>query len=432
MNRFASTSRRGLFIAATLLLAVVAGCSRNKVKPDKPMPLLEINTTLKVERVWRAGVSGAPKLRLALDAASAGDAVYIAGPKGEVESLVAATGKTRWKTNVKLRLSAGPGVGDGLVVVGGPEGDVIALSAADGKERWRARVGSEILAAPAVGGDSVVVRTVDGKLRALDAKDGKQRWLADQQLPRLTLRGNAPPQIMGDLVIAGFDNGRLMAVTLAGGSTVWDVAVGQSRGSSELQRLIDIDSATAVDGDDLFTVTYQGRVARIARETGQVLWAHDVSSYRGLALGSDALFVATSNGEIVKLDRSTGAEIWKQDLLLRRQLSPPLLLGDYLAVADYQGVVHWLNASDGRFVARTEAGYRVSMPLVAAGDLALVTDDKGNVTAFRIRGTLPGKPQKAQPATPEPSKAAPAAPRRGWLFWRKPAPPPADAAKPAG
>jgi outer membrane protein assembly factor BamB len=247
----------------------------------------------------------------------------------------------------------------------------------------------------------VIVRTVDGKLRALEAKDGAQRWLTDQQLPRLTLRGNAPPQILGDLVLAGFDNGRLMAVTLIGGTTLWDVAVGQARGSSELQRLIDIDSAVAVDGDDLFAVSYQGRVARIARETGQVIWTHDLSSYRGLVLGSDALFVSTSGGEIVKLDRSTGAELWKQDVLLRRQLSAPLLLGEYLVVADLQGVVHWLNASDGRFVSRVKVGARVSMAPVASGPLALVTDDKGDVTAFRVRATVTAaKPSDTPSAKP--------------------------------
>ena len=69
----------------------------------------------------------------------------------------------------------------------------MALDAASGAERWRVFVAAEVLTAPAVGTDAVIVRTADGKLHCLEAKDGSRRWVADQQLPRLTLRGNAPP-----------------------------------------------------------------------------------------------------------------------------------------------------------------------------------------------------------------------------------------------
>lgn len=401
---FPAQARPSLILACAVLLAALAACSgKNKVKPDKPMRLTDIDTTIQVERVWRAKVGGLPKLRLSLDAATSDGRAYLAGAQGEVQAVDLATGRTKWRTDLRLRLSAGPGVGGDLVVVGGPKGDVVALDAATGRQRWRVKVNSEVLAAPAVNASTVVVRTVDGKLRALEAKDGSQRWLTDQQLPRLTLRGNAPPQILGDRVLAGFDNGRLIAVSLVGGTTLWDVAVGQARGSSELQRLIDVDSAVAVDGDDLFAVSYQGRVARIALETGQVIWAHDISSYRGLAVSKDAVFVSTANGELVKLDRSAGAELWKQSALVRRQLSAPVLVGEQVVVADLEGVMHWINASDGRFAARTKAGGRVSMPPVASDGLVLVDDDQGEVSAWRIRGPAKAKPAKnqggAQPAT---------------------------------
>ncbi len=151
-------------------------------------------------------------------------------------------------SHLKLPLSGGPGAGNGLVLVCSSGGTLVALSASDGTERWRVELNSELLAAPVITADLVVVRTVDGKLYGLQAPDGRQRWVTDQQVPRLTLRGTSRPVIAGELVLAGFDNGRLMAVTLASGTTAWDVAVGQPRGSSELQRLIDIDSPVAVDG----------------------------------------------------------------------------------------------------------------------------------------------------------------------------------------
>jgi outer membrane protein assembly factor BamB len=373
-----------LLALSVVLLAAVACGSKNK--PDKPAPLVDFKPSLRVERQWNASVGGLPKQRLGLDASVAGDTVYLAGPKGTVEALQIATGKLRWRRELRAPLAGGPGADTSLVVVGSEKGEVIALAATDGAVRWRTHVGAEILAAPAVAADVVVVRTVDGKLHGLASKDGSQRWLTDQQLPRLTLRGNAPPVISGDLVLAGFDNGRLVAVTLAGGATAWDTAISQARGSSELQRLVDIDSPVVTDGDDLFVVGYQGRVARLARETGQIIWAKDLSSYRGLAIDGESLFVSTAAGELVKLERSTGTELWRQSALLRRQLSAPVVSGGYVVVADIDGVVHWLKESDGSFAARQSVGARVTaQPLHAAG-LVLVESDKGELRAFRTPG----------------------------------------------
>jgi outer membrane protein assembly factor BamB len=367
------------------LLALLAACDK-KAKPDEPAKLVDISTTLQVQSAWSASLSDDPKLRSGLGLSVVGDTVYMAGAKGDVEALQLAGGRQKWRHDTRAPLTGGPGAGTQLVVVGTAKGEVIALDAASGAQKWRIKVGAELLSAPAVSGDIVVVRTIDGKLRGLEAKDGKQRWLTDQQMPRLMLRGAAPPVISEDVVLQPFDNGRLVAVSLGGGTTLWDTAVAQAHGSSELQRLVDIDAPVCVDGDDVFVVGYQGRVARIAKDTGQIIWAKDLSSYRGLAIDEEFVYVSTAGGDIIKLDRSSGAEIWNQTLLKRRQLSAPAVGGKYLMVADLDGVVHWLSASDGHFVARQKVGERVSAAPVYANGLWLVRSDKGSVRAFKTPG----------------------------------------------
>ena len=86
------------------------------------------------------------------------------------------------------------------------------------------------------------MRTVDGKLRALALADGTELWTAEQQIPRLTLRGTAAPVVARDMAISGFDNGRVLAVSLADGATVWDSPVSPPHGRTELERLNDIDA----------------------------------------------------------------------------------------------------------------------------------------------------------------------------------------------
>jgi outer membrane protein assembly factor BamB len=380
-------SRRILtLMSAALALAVIADCSSTK-KEDKPTALVKIHAQFVPKRVWSVGLGHAePKLQLGLAPALDGTRVYAANAVGDVVALDIANGHRLWRHRLKVPLSGGTGAGGGLVLACGTGGVVFALAASDGNERWRAQLSSEVLAAPVVATDLVLVRTVDGKLYALEAASGKQRWAADQQVPRLTLRGTSRPVVAGELAISGFDNGRLMAVTLAAGNPAWDIAVGQPRGSSELQRLIDIDSPPAVDGDDVFAVAFQGRAVRLAHDTGLEIWSHEVSSYRGLVADALGVYVSTAEGEVIKLDRASGAERWAQKGLLRRSLSAPVLQGNAVVVADFEGVIHWLSTEDGAFLARAKGGSRISAAPQVSGDVVLVQTDKGRLEAWRARG----------------------------------------------
>jgi outer membrane protein assembly factor BamB len=375
-------SHAGALCLAALLCTLAACKSSNK--PDKPLALVDFPAQFALKRVWSASIgNGQPKLKLGLAPVADGQRLYVANGKGTVLALDARSGKRLWEQHLKAQLSGGPGAGGELVLLGTASGAIIALNAADGAQRWRTQLNSEILSAPVVSGDLVAVRTVDGKLIGLAAGDGKQRWVADQQVPRLTLRGTSAPIIAGDYAIAGFDNGRLMAVTLVGGTTAWDVAVSQARGSSELQRLIDIDGPPVADLDELYVVGFQGHVARLSRDSGREIWSHEISSFRGLALDAVGVLVATAEGEVVKLDRAGGAERWRQKGLLRHTLTRPAVLGESVVVGDAQGYLHWLGTEKGEFQARVKVGAPLSAAPIVVGDLLIVQTDKGAIEAWR-------------------------------------------------
>jgi outer membrane protein assembly factor BamB len=336
-----------------------------------------------VKRIWRTSLGGElPKLRLGLAPAVDGNRVYISSGKGTVEALDLGSGHEVWKCSLGTIIGGGPGTGEGLVAVGSSGGAAIAISASTGKVLWRVPLGGEVLSAPAIGGNVMVVHTVDGKIFGLNTANGEQLWVSDQQVPRLSLRGTSPPLISGDVVYTGFDNGRLVAVTLAAGKAVWDVAVGQARGSSELQRLIDVDSPAVIDGDDIFSVSYQGRVVRLGRDSANLVWSRDVSSYRGLAIDATSVYVATSEGEVVKFDRTNGTEQWRIKTLARRMLTAPVVYRGRLVVGDAEGYVHWISLADGKLLAREKIGKRISATPIAAGDKLLIYTDTGELTAF--------------------------------------------------
>jgi outer membrane protein assembly factor BamB len=371
--------------AAALALVLLSACETTK-KEDRPADLPHITPVFTPKKIWTEGLGhGEPKLLLGIAPAIDGNRVYGSNTVGEVVALELANGHRVWKRKLKQPLSGGTGAGNGLVLVCAQNGTMYALAQQDGRELWHAQLSSEVLAAPVVAGNLVVVRTVDGKLYGLEAASGVQRWVADQQVPRLSLRGTSQPVIAGELALSGFDNGRLMAVTLGTGNTAWDVAVAQPRGSSELQRLIDDDSPAAVDGDDVFAVAFQGRAVRLARETGLEIWAHEISSYRGLAADGLGVYVSTADGNVVKLDRASGAERWRQQALARRSLTGPALQRNAIVVADYAGVIHWLDSENGKLMARAKTRARISSTPLVAGDLVLVQTETGRIEAWRAQ-----------------------------------------------
>jgi len=89
-------------------------------------------------------------------------------------------------------------------------------------------------------------------------------------------------------------------------------------------------------------------------------------------------------GDVVRLDRRTGAEEWRQKSLAHRGVSAPAVVGDTVVVGDYEGVIHWLDPSDGHFLARAKTGGRISSaPQALSDDRVLVFDDGGGLHVFR-------------------------------------------------
>src|ERR1700734_2291309 len=403
---------RALLSVALAASLVMAGCSKDKdVEP--PAKLVAFPQKLPVKELWGDKVGGGKKqvkLRLGLGPTYDAGLVFAASDKGELVAVNLETGRQAWVKKFKnMQLSAGPGAGAGMVVVGSAKGWVIALQGASGKELWRTRVNSELLSAPAISEKIVVMRSVDGRLHGFDASNGKELWSVEQQVPRLSLRGTAIPVISKEIAVSGFDNGKVMAVSLATGDTLWDTALATPHGRTELDRLVDVDSAVSVVGENVFAPGFQGRTAMLALDSGQIWWAHDMSSYPGLSVDEENLYVTQSDGTVVALRQRDGSEVWRNDKLKRRGLSTPVFTSTAVAVADYQGYLHWLDKQTGELVARERiAKFRVSNPPIAVKDTVVVLTDSGKLAAYRAtpRAAAAAAPAVAAPAAPEQPAAA--------------------------
>jgi outer membrane protein assembly factor BamB len=372
-------------VLLTLALAgLICACSKEKAI-DTPKKLVPFAATLRVVPAWSANVGGTRKpLRLGLDLAVVGDRVYAAGRGGEVAAFDLSSGHKQWERKTRAPLAGGPGADADLVVTGSSDGDVVALAAADGKILWRVNIAGEVISGPAVSPRIVVVRSVDGKLHGLSPADGHELWQMQEQVPRLSLRGTSRPEIVGDVAICGYDDGKVIATNLNDGSSAWSTMISPPQGSNDLARLNDVDATPRNEGDNVFVAQFQGKVAMLALDTGQIWWAHDMSSYRGMTIDGDDIYISTADGQVVGMHGRTGEEFWRQKVLMYRGLSEPVVSGNAVVVADYKGYVHWLNKATGAIIGRERANkVQISSPPVVAGGLLLVIDDRGRITAFR-------------------------------------------------
>ncbi|WP_081974602.1 outer membrane protein assembly factor BamB [Novilysobacter arseniciresistens] len=379
--------------ALALCVLAVAGCSTVKGWFDgkdedatEPAKLTEFSPTVTVSELWSADVGeGEDRLGIRQHPVIVDGRVYAAAVDGGVHALDLQTGKRIWHYPSELRLSGGPGAGDGLVVVGSLDGDVIALDASTGAERWQAKVGNEIIAEPVVGLGMVFVRSNDGRLTAFDAATGERRWFWNHDVPSLSVRGNDAPVLGPGYVFVGSDDGTVSALAAADGRPLWEQAVGQQEGRTELDRMADVDGTPVLDGTTIIATSFDGRTMAIDAPSGQPMWVSNHGGPGRAAVAPSVLAVSSADGNVYGLEKRGGSALWTQPGLVRRNLSAPAVHGGYAVVGDYDGYLHWLDLATGAFAARARAGGDAirAVPVVS-GDILIAQDVDGGLSAFRI------------------------------------------------
>jgi outer membrane protein assembly factor BamB len=368
-------------LACLGLAALLGGCSTlsslnpfSKKAPPRnpPAALVDFQPTMAVRTAWSAPIGSAGAY--VFSPAAANSSLFVAAADGSVARMEAATGRTLWRINAGMPLTAGVGSDGSIVAVGGANGMLLVFDG-EGKLRWKAQASSEILSAPAVGQGLVIIRSLDNRIVAYDADSGARRWFVQRTAPALTLR-NAPGIIIsGQNAYVALPGGRMLALAIANGGPRWEVAVGDPRGTTELERIADVSGAPVVVGRDVCAVAFQGRVGCFDAATGAPRWAKEFSSDVGVAADERFLFAADERGNVNAFAREGGGSAWRNSKLANRRLSTPVSFGRAVALGDGQGYIHFLSREEGAFLARTatDGSPIVATPVVAGANLIFQT-----------------------------------------------------------
>ncbi|MDH5432741.1 MAG: outer membrane protein assembly factor BamB [Gammaproteobacteria bacterium] len=339
----------------TLFVSVFfAGCA-DEDDIYMPNPLVDLDNQFDTDVIWSTSIGdGSIDKTVKLEPVYSDGKIFVADNSGVVAAVDPKNGKLLWETDLETEIGGGPAVLGDILAVGAQQGEVIVLDATSGKVKWRKELPSEIISKPAIGEGHVVVNSVDGKTTALSAENGERKWVYDQTIPSLTLRGNSSPVIVGGGVISGFSNGKLVVFILQNGIVAWEKLISAPIGRSEIQRLVDIDIQPQVYGEHIYVASYNGNLADINARSGEVFWQRELSTYQEISVTDLLLLVTHDNSHVSAVNRGNGVTIWTEKSLYRRILTTPVLVGDYVVVADFEGYLHWLSKKDGQVLSREE------------------------------------------------------------------------------
>ena len=306
--------------------------------------------------VWQH-VAGAP---IVAPPAVVGDRVYVGAEDGSLVALDKSTGRQVWRYDSGLPATVTPAVVDGLVFVVFRPGVVTVLDADTGGLQWSKRLSVPSLPSPTVAdGRLFVAETHLKRLLALDAETGDQLW--EYELGSWVV---APPTVINGKVIATATDSIMHVLDAGTGRRRMIYDAGQARwvrGAAVASRGLAHFSSF---GGRVWGIEYDSRRYPLER---QILYARTVSWIWGFS----------------KQAPVQRGSVWSTQTPGKQPYAPALADG-MLAVADTDGNLTALSASDGRILWAINLGSDVAAAPTMAGDVALAGTERGEVIAISV------------------------------------------------
>lgn len=367
------------FVLPLITALLISACgSTEKVKPTE----LEPNVVrMGVRSAWAANAGG--KVDFPLQLRTLNNLVYVASSEGIVAAIDARTGGDLWRTALGVSLSAGVGSDGRFSAVVSKDNELIVLDSS--KEIWRQKLNSVTYTAPWIENGRVFVLQGNRSISALDVNNGKKLWQQTRTGEPLILGRSGVVVTVGDTLVVGF-NGRLQGMNPADGKLLWEAPIANSRGTNEVERLVDLVGgiAQSAGSNTVCVRAFQSNIGCVDTLKGSVTWTKPASGSTGLDGDESTLWGTESDGRIRAWRRSDGERLWSSERLRFRTLSAPLWLGKAFVVGDESGTLHFLSGEDGAPLNRLATdGSAMAANLVQVGSTVVVVTQRGGIFGFR-------------------------------------------------
>ena len=374
MTHFSRKLRQlGLSMGVVLVVTACAGT-------DKPKQLdLGPNTPLiGVRSAWTSGIGS---VGFPLEIRPVGNLVFVASSEGTVAAIDARTGGDLWRTSVGSQLSAGVGSDGRYAAVVSRQNELIVLDGA--KELWRQKLGAVTLTAPFVAGARVFALSADRSVSAFDVVTGRKLWQQQRTGEALVLGRSGIVMAIGDTLVTGLA-GRLVGMSPLNGKVRWEAQIANSRGTNEVERLVDLVSGGSRQGNQVCVRAFQSAIGCVDGATGSLAWSKNASGATGLDGDQSEVFGTESDGRVISWNRTDGERLWMSERLRFRSLTGPVLVGRSIVIGDEAGTLHFLSRQDGSPLNRVSTdGSAIQSSPVLVGQTLVVVTQRGGIFGFK-------------------------------------------------
>jgi outer membrane protein assembly factor BamB len=302
-----------------------------------------------------------------------------------------------------------------FIYAAGGDRQVAKIASESGKASWRVKLKLKkdmFSAGVGVGSNLVLVGTKEGAVIALDA-DGKERWRTT-----LTSSVQSLPQVFGNIVVVRSADSRVFALDARTGKNIWVY-------ERELPPLVlAANPLVAFNNGMIYAGMPGGILSALELQTGRVLWEQTITIPRGASdidrvadvssqplVEGDAVYVAAYQGRVAKLRADDGAVLWARDISSYAGMDST---GDRIFVSAADGTLYGLDKTTGETLWVTDIllGRALTKPLYFGG-YVIVGDDTGHVNLFDpLKGTLVGR----RPLDKTPLRTAPVTDQKNILI----------------
>ena len=369
--------------------ALLFGCSSGE-DLYAPAEVPEIENRFTPQELWSDSVGGVGDFYSELSPAFASGTLYAAGRNGDVYAIRSDDGDKIWHTDLSdeeenddrrsARLSGGVSAYAGKVAIGSENGYIYVLNAIDGALLWKAYVGAEVVSKPAFSqsADKLFVFDSQGRLTAYDLNSGESLWVSGETSSGLRLRAQGDPVAVGDeYVVIGQSSGRVSVIAQDSGAIVNQILISEHGGANSLERIRDVASTPLLLGDTLYTTSFNGGYAAYSFATHSFTTRLGYNSSLVPALDDTSLVIVEDDGQIVCVNRADNTERWTVNNLYYRNLSAPVIYGNYVVVGDFEGYLYFINLQTGvlETVYELDGSGIYTAPLQADGNLYIQSRD---------------------------------------------------------